>query len=425
MDSLSPYTIAMVIVFIIGYAMITAEHFTKINKATVAIMMGVIVWVLQFATESCPGKNGLPCLIGHLASVAQIIFFLMGALVIVEVIDKHRGFKLISEHIHVASKKKFLWVIGFITFFLSSILDNLTTTIVMISLLERLFHRTEDRLIIGGGVVIAANAGGVWTPIGDVTTTMLWIGGQLTTYTMMRDLFLPSFVTLIVSLAALSLLLKGEFVKKNHIIDDNDIAPHGKLVFFLGIGALVFVPIFKLLTGLPPFMGILFGLSVLWFVTDILHGDHKETEHLKVPAAFSKIDFSSVIFFLGILLCIDALDSALILEHLAKWLDATVGNVNIIAITIGLASAVVDNVPLVAASMGMYDVVQHPVDASFWKMIAYCAGTGGSILVIGSAAGVVYMGLEKVDFFWYLRRISLPALLGYFAGIATYLLLGN
>ena len=360
---------------------------------------------------------------GAYFNISQIVFFLLGSLAIVAIVNVHNGFAIIADAMKIHSKRKMLWVIGILTFFLSAILDNLTTTIVMVTLLSGLIERGNDRLIIGGGIVIAANAGGAWTPIGDVTTTMLWIGGQISTIAIMRDLFLPSIVSLVAAFAVLSLFLKGNFDSKEIRIVNNRLEPMGEVIFFLGLGALIFVPIFKILTGLPPFMGVLFGLSILWLVTDVYHNKHKDREHLRVPSILAKVDFSGLLFFLGILLAIDALDSAGILAHLASWFDKHFSNTTLIATSIGLASAVIDNVPLVAATMGMYSLDQFPVDHTFWQKIAFCAGTGGSILIIGSAAGVVFMGLEKVDFFWYLKKISLAALIGYFAGIGTYLII--
>lgn len=422
MYALTPNAYWVMMIFIIGYAFITLEHFTKINKATVALIMAVLGWALLFMFPICPDiPDNLACFTGHLSNISQIVFFLLGALAIVEVINIHQGFKFISDYIHVGSKVKLLWILGISTFFLSSILDNLTTTIVMVSLLRKLIPEDEDRLILGGGIVIAANAGGAWTPIGDVTTTMLWIGGELSTIATMRDLFLPSVVCLVVSLFVLSWSLKGHFAA-NSSNKKEKIEPLGKTVLLLGIGSLVFVPIFKMLTGMPPFMGVIFGLGVIWVVTDWFHSKDGR-EDLKVPRALSRVDLSSTLFFLGILLAVDTLDAANLLDQLALWLDNHIGNSAVIATLIGLASAVVDNVPLVAAGMGMYDLLQYPQDSEFWQLVAYCAGTGGSILVIGSAAGVVFMGLEKVDFFWYLKRISFAALVGYFAGIGVYLIL--
>lgn len=414
-----PYATWILIVFIIGYAAITLEHFIKINKATSALLMSILTWAILFQTPFCEDKSNLTCFLEQFGDISQVIFFLLGALAIVEMINSHHGFSLISQWISVSSKRKLLWLVSFIAFFLSAVLDNLTTTIVMITLLRKLMAKSEERLIIGGAIVIAANAGGAWTPIGDVTTTMLWIGEQLTPYSIMKDLFIPSVICLVVSLLVLTPMVRGN--QQPLAIKSESIEPYGKTIFALGIGALIFVPIFKMLTGLPPFMGILLGVSILWIFTDYIHGSTDEKNHLKMPGVLTKIDFPSILFFLGILLCVDSLNMANILKNTAFWLDQHVGNVPLIATFIGLLSAIVDNVPLVAAAMRMYPLSQHPVDSPFWQLVAYCAGTGGSILVIGSAAGVVYMGIEKVDFFWYLKRISFAALAGYLAGIAVYL----
>lgn len=424
METLDLHAKWMLVVFIIGYICITIEHIIHINKATTAMLMGVVCWVIQFAHSGADCHEMTHCLTEHMADISQIVFFLLGALAIVELISVHKGFAVISDSIRLRSKRELLWTVGVLTFFLSSILDNLTTTIVMITLLSKLIEEGETRLIIGGAVVIAANAGGAWTPIGDVTTTMLWIGGQITSLAIIRDLFLPSFISMIAAFIILSLMLKGRFGKEEIHIQNKQVEPRGEIVFFLGIGALVFVPVFKMLTGLPPFMGVLFGLGVLWLVTDLMHRHHDGRNHLRMPSVISQIDFPSLLFFVGILLAIDALDSAGILAKLARWLDVHFANPASIATLIGLASAVVDNVPLVAASMGMYTLEQYPVDHSFWQLVAFCAGTGGSILIIGSAAGVVFMGLEKVNFFWYFKRITLPALISYFVGIGVYMMYG-
>lgn len=412
----------MILVFVTGYLMITLEHIIHINKATTALIMAVLAWVLQFGSHAYSKQENTHFLSEHLGNVSQVIFFLIGALAIVELIDVNGGFKVISDRIHIESKKKMFWVTGFITFFLSSILDNLTTTIVMVSFLQKIIEEREDRWIFGGGVVIAANAGGAWTPIGDVTTTMLWIGNQITSLSIMKELFIPSMICFLVSYFILSFALKEEKIVEPKLVENEKEQPFGTLIFILGIAGLIFVPIFKTVTGLPPFMGILFSLGVLWLITDILHRKYPERMHLRVPHVLTQIDLSSVLFFLGILLCINALESAGLLRGLANFLDRTIANSSLIAILIGLASAIVDNVPLVAATMGMYSLEQYPTDSFFWSLIAYCAGTGGSILIFGSAAGVVYMSLEKVDFMWYLKRISLAALVGYFAGVGVYLL---
>lgn len=423
---LNPYVANLLIslIFVIGYFLITVEHFTKINKSTVALLMAVLLWIVQFESAALPVHESSEQLSHHVANVSQVIFFLLGALVIVETISVHKGFQIISDLIQIKSKKKLLWVVGLLAFFLSSILDNLTTTIVMITLLAKLLDRTEDRLLIGGAVVIAANSGGAWTPIGDVTTTMLWIGGQLSTSGILKSLFLPSIICFGAAFLYLSKELKGEFSTKKIHLEDKKSEPFSTAVFFLGISALIFVPILKVLTGLPPFMGVLFGLGVLWAFTDIVHGKHKDRDHLKMPEIMTKIDMTGVLFFLGILLAVNALETAGILQQVAVYLSSTFNSIEVIALFIGVISAIVDNVPLVAATMSMYDLTTYPMDHRFWEMIAYAAGTGGSILIIGSAAGVVYMGLEKVSFGWYLKRISLAALVGYIAGFGFYLLQG-
>ena len=408
-------------IFIIGYFFITIEHISKINKSAIAILMAVLCWIIQFNQGSPDMAIHSDHLNVQLASISQIVFFIIGALTIVELINAHKGFELISNLITVGSKKRLLWVVCGLTFFLSAILDNLTTTIVMVSLMKKLIREGEDRLIVGSGIVIAANAGGAWTPIGDVTTTMLWIGGQISSLKTMTHLLLPSLACLAASTFVLSFLLKGEFEGTATLQKKEKIEPKGQLIFGLGIASLVFVPVFKLLTGLPPFMGVLFGLSILWLVTDLLHQDDEDREHLKIPRILSAIDMSGALFFLGILLCVGALEAAGILEQFAHSLNSIIPNLDVLAVFIGLASAVVDNVPLVAAAMSMYDLTGIPQDSQFWQMVAYAAGTGGSILIIGSAAGVVFMGLEKVNFIWYVKKVSFAALCGFFAGIGVLL----
>lgn len=426
MESLGHYSLLMSAAFIIGYFLITIEHVTKISKTATALLLAAICWTIQFASPAMSSSHDLVALSEHMANISQVVFFLLGALTIVEIISAHQGFYFISQFINVRSKKALLWVIGFASFFLSSILDNLTTTVVMVTLIKKLLDEGEDRLILGGAVVIAANAGGAWTPIGDVTTTMLWIGGQLSAGVILKQLIIPSFVCCTAAFVFLSSQLKGDFIKKTTFDDNkNKPQPLAKIVFILGLSSLLSVPAFKLITGLPPFMGILFGVGLMWLFTDIVHCKHEDREHLRVHKIMSNVDISSVLFFLGILLSVDALHTARILDDFALWMDSKLGHVSLIAIMMGLASAVVDNVPLVAASMGMYSIKQYPIDSNFWQLIAYCAGTGGSILVIGSAAGVAYMGIEKVDFFWYFRKIGVPALVGYIAGIAIFFLFNH
>jgi len=416
------YDILILITFIVGYFFITIEHQTKINKTSIALLMATVCWVFQFANQHDTHAQNLSHFYEHLSGVSQIIFFLLGALTIVEVINVHKGFNIILDCIKIRNKRKLLWFIGFITFFLSAVLDNLTTTIIMITLLRRMLSQGKERLLLGGAVVIAANAGGAWTPIGDVTTTMLWIDGQVSTLSIMKTLFIPSLICMVAAFLCISWFLKGDFkITKRDETEETE--PYSTAIFWLGICCLIFVPIFKIITGLPPFMGMMFGLAFLWFFTDLVHSKYEERKHLLVPHIMTKIDISSVLFFLGILLCIDALSTAGLLNSLAGWMDRVIGNSHIIAVSIGLASAVIDNVPLVAAAIGMYDLTQFPADSDFWNLIAYCAGTGGSILVIGSAAGVAFMGLEKVDFFWYFKKVGIPAAVGYFAGIGVYQLI--
>jgi len=410
---------AIIAVFILGYLAIIFEHKIGVNKATSALLTAGLLWILVFQTKETLPQQHLHFLQEELGGVIQIVLFLLGALAIVEVINAHKGFAHVSSLLNIKSKRAFLWVVGFITFFLSAVLDNLTTAIVMISLIRKVVHDKEDRWLIGGAIVIAANAGGAWTPIGDVTTTMLWIGGQLSSGAIIKSLFLPSIACLVLALIPMQFFLKGEVPE--HSLDAKG-GPHSLLILILGVLALVSVPLFKYLTGLPPFMGILFGLGLLWIITDLLHHNHPERHNLRVAEVIKHIDIPSVVFFLGILLAVAALQEVGVLKAMANYLDRTLNSQALIAIFIGLLSAVVDNVPLVAAAMGMYDVSAYPPDSSFWKMIAYAAGTGGSILIIGSAAGVVFMGLEKVDFFYYLKRVSICAAIGYFGGFAVYLL---
>lgn len=409
-------------IFFIGYSAIILEYNVKINKTATALLMAVGSWAFVFIGFQPTEATSLSRLNEYVGDVSQIIFFLLGAMTLVEVIDAHKGFKIITDLIQTKSKKKMMWLIGLTTFFLSALLDNLTTTIVMISLLRKLIDDPKDRMLLGAMVVIAANAGGAWTPIGDVTTTMLWINGQLTTTHVIKELFLPSLFSLIVSLSLLGIRFKGSFRSKQYEVSEGQ-EPGAKLVFFTGVSALVFVPVFKMLTGLPPFMGMMIALGVLWLITDIYHQKHEDRYHLRIPHVLTKIDTSGILFFLGILLSIHALEFIGLLKELAFFLNQYLENIPLVATLIGITSAVVDNVPLVAASMGMYDLQTYPVNSPLWMMIAYAAGTGGSILIIGSAAGVAFMGMEKVDFMWYLKRVSLTALSGYLAGMALYLVL--
>lgn len=415
-------TLLIVCIFSLGYLAIIFEHILKVNKTAVAIFIAIACWMVYFLYGNLDHAQDLEVLGRHVSDTSQIIFFLLGAMTLVELIDSHRGFKFVTDVIRTTSKRKMLWLISIVTFFLSSVLDNLTTTILMVSLLKKLIPDPKERLVLGCAVIVAANAGGAWTPIGDVTTTMLWINGQLSSWSVMKALFVPSILSALVPIAWFSWKMKGHFPLKKEA-DGHKTEPGAKLVFILGVSALIFVPIFKAWTGLPPFMGILIALALLWLVTDLLHHKHETRQHLLVPHILTRIDTSGVLFFLGILLCVGALDTAGILHHVALWLDKAVHAQYLIATFIGLISAVIDNVPLVAATMGMYPLQQYPMDASLWHMIAYAAGTGGSILIIGSSSGVALMGMEKIDFITYLKKAAFPVLIGYLIGMGYYVLM--
>ena len=422
--------IALSVVFILAYAAIAFEHPININKSASALVGAGLLWTI-YALNTANHE-----LVGHqlnetAAATAQIVFFLISAMTIVEVIDAHNGFEVITSRIKTTKLASLMWLVGAVTFFLSAILDNLTTTIVMVSLMKKILDKQDDRLLFAAMIVIAANAGGAWSPIGDVTTTMLWIGGQVSAAAIIQSLFLASVVNLLVPLSIVSYQLRGK----------NMVSPEAKLnatlsksshfernvIFTAGLGVLVLVPAFKTVTHLPPFIGILFGLGLLWLLGDIIHRDKNEADkqRLTLTQALMRIDMSSIVFFIGILLAVATLEHSHILRMLATWLDTNVGRQDLIVTLMGLASAVVDNVPLVAASIGMYDIAKYPADSFLWEFIAYCAGTGGSILIIGSAAGVAAMGLEKIRFGWYLKKISWLALIGYFSGIAVYILQYN
>lgn len=421
----------LILLFVLTYAAIAFEHPIKINKSASALLGAGLMWaVYAVISNDAPTINHQ--LSDTLISTAQIVFFLMGAMTIVEVVDAHKGFDVVTSRIKTTKLATLLWVVAGVSFFLSAILDNLTTTIVMVSLTKKLLHKREDRLIFAGLIVIAANAGGAWSPIGDVTTTMLWIGGQITALSIMQSLILPSLVNLLVPLAICAWMLRGQVVEPPHHAATT---PHSlgttvferNTMFFLGLGVLVAVPAVKTITHLPPFMGVLMGLGLLWLVGDLLHKGKsvEERSQLELSHALSRIDMSSIVFFIGILLAVATLEHTHILTGLAAWLDDVVGREDIIVLLIGVFSAIVDNVPLVAASMGMYSLEVHAADSFLWTFLAYCAGTGGSILIIGSAAGVAAMGLEKIEFGWYFKKISGLAVLGYLAGAGVYVLQVN
>jgi Na+/H+ antiporter NhaD/arsenite permease-like protein len=417
-------TLLIAVIFVLGYLAIAFEHPIRINKAASALLTGVICWAV-YALSGNENELITENLSHHFSEIAGILFFLLGAMVIVELIDAHDGFEIITERIQSTNKKKLVWIIGLITFFLSSVLNNLTTAIVMVSLIRKLVPSQKDRLMLAGLIVIAANAGGAWSPIGDVTTTMLWIGHQITPANIIIKTFIPSVICFIVPAFIISKQMKGvlewsEPVKEKFFSSGSE----RKIVFIIGLCCLLFIPIFQSITGLPPYMGIIFGLGLMWVLTEMVHSGKDEAEKglLSVNHALRKIDTPSILFFLGILLAVSALQSTGILTSLAVYLDKSIGNISVITIIIGFLSAIVDNVPLVAAAQGMYSLDQYPTDHYFWEFLAYCSGTGGSILIIGSAAGVAAMGMEKIQFGWYLKKIAWLALIGYLAGAAVFLL---
>nr|WP_320012411.1 sodium:proton antiporter NhaD [uncultured Desulfobulbus sp.] len=419
---------AIIIVFILAYSAIALEHPLKINKSASALLAAGTLWTI-YALAGTETPLILANLNQSLADIAQIVFFLTGAMTIVEVIDAHNGFNVITSKITTSKLSSLLWLVGFVTFFLSSILDNLTTTIVMISLMRKLLMHQEDRLFFAGIIVIAANAGGAWTPIGDVTTTMLWIGGQVTTSHIIANVLLPSLVCLLVPLTLTSYSLRSRVVTPPPLLLHADgqqaSAFEQKFMFCMGVGILLAIPVFKSITHLPPCMGVLYGLGILWLAGELLHRKKEESafkEHLSLVGALARIDMSAIVFFIGILLSVATLEHTHILDSLASWLATNLGREVLIVPLIGIASSIIDNVPLVAASMGMYPMSLHPPDSFLWEFMAYCAGTGGSMLIIGSAAGVAAMGLEKIHFFWYARKIGILAAIGYFSGIAVFML---
>jgi Na+/H+ antiporter NhaD/arsenite permease-like protein len=430
--------ILMAVVFVLGYLAIALEHPLRVNKAASAILTGALVWTILmlgrdsiFPEAEAHGYEGLiHHLLEHLGDIASILFFLMGAMTIVELIDVHEGFRVITDRISSTKKTSLLWVVGIITFFLSAALDNLTTAIVMCALLRKLIKDKETLWLFAGVVVISANAGGAWSPIGDVTTIMLWVGGQVTTVNIIVKLIAPSLVAMILPLIWFSFTMKGNVERPDTVRPaghhGGNVTPGERnLVFILGVGALLFVPIFKAITHLPPFMGVMLGLGVLWIVTEVIHMKHGVDQRgdLMVTAVLRRIDLPSVLFFLGILVAVAGLQVAGHLTLMAQTLDKTLGNIFLINGAIGVLSSIVDNVPLVAAAMGMYPMTQFPADHLFWELLALCAGTGGSLLIIGSAAGVAAMGIMHIDFVWYVKKMTFPAALGYFGGIITFWLM--
>lgn len=415
----------MIVVFIVGYLCIALEHPLKIDKAASALLIGVLTWTIFILFGDSDIHHVGELLNENLAETAQTLFFLFAAMTIVEIVDRHNGFKIITDRITATNKVKLLWIISFLTFFMSAVLDNLTTTIVILSLLRKLIKDQHTRWTYASIVVIAANAGGAWSPIGDVTTIMLWIGGQITAGKIITGIIIPSLVSMLVPLIILSFTLKGEIQRPESGKETESITTPGEqmALLILGVGLLLFVPVFKTITHLPPYMGMLLGLGVMWMVTELMHKkkSNEIKKRLSVVNILKNVETPTIFFFLGILTAVGALGAAGQLSKLSEWLrDVTGGNIYIIDTMIGVLSSIIDNVPLVAASMKMYmidpSVLDFAVDGTFWHMLAYCAGTGGSILIIGSAAGVAAMGLEKIDFIWYLKHISWLALVGYLAG---------
>jgi Na+/H+ antiporter NhaD/arsenite permease-like protein len=419
----------LLVLFVVGYITITLEQSIQINKSATALITAVLCWTL-IVLNADNKEIVIDSLTHHLSAISEIVFFLLGAMTIVELIDAHDGFQSITESIKTTHKAKLIWLIAIITFFLSAVLDNLTTTIVMISILNKLIEDKKTKWMLLGLVIIASNAGGAWSPIGDVTTTMLWIGGQITPLNIVKQVFFASLVSMVIPTLIISYMIKGQIALKQATEDQVNTSSNSferNLIFIVGVGALLFVPIFKTITHLPPYMGMLLCLGIIWVVTEILHKKKPAEEKgvLSVNHAIQKIDTPSILFFFGILMSIASLEYVGVLPELAAFLNTTIGDINLVAIAIGLLSAVLDNVPLVAALQSMYSLEQYPQDHYFWELLAYTAGTGGSCLIIGSAAGVAVMGLEKIDFFWYLKRISWIALIGYLVGALVFILQHN
>jgi Na+/H+ antiporter NhaD/arsenite permease-like protein len=438
---------SVVLCFFIGYIIIVLEQPLKLDKSVPALLMGALTWalisvgnleVLGVNHQVTPLEDGLLHIMGK---TAEILFFLLGAMTIVELVDLHKGFSPITSLVKTKDKKSLLWITSLIAFFLSAVLDNLTTTIVMVSILRKLVPKREERLFYVSLIIIAANAGGAWSPIGDVTTTMLWIGKKVSSVGLMQNLFLPSIISLVlpVFIASLLPIFKGKIENltgQDNTLDTSKLLS-SKTMLIAGLAGLIFVPIFKSVTHLPPYMGIMISLGIVWLISEYIHPEeefNQENRHLySVHKALSRIEISSIIFFLGILLAVGALESVVVqsstgekvgfLMSLANKLQELIPNQNMVIIFIGILSAVIDNVPLVAATMGMYPMDKFPMDSNLWHFIAYSAGTGGSMLVIGSAAGVAAMGMEKIDFIWYFKNISWMAFIGFIAGCLTFIAL--
>ncbi len=415
-------SVIIILIFVVGYISIAFEHKIRIDKAASALITGVLCWLFYFfSAQSVPDAEHE--LLQHLGEIAAILFFLMGAMTIVEVVDSHHGFNIITDAIKTRSKPKLLGFIALLTFFLSAVLDNLTTAIVMTSLCVKLVPEKKERLWFVSLVIIASNAGGAWSPLGDVTTTMLWIGGQISAFNIIIKTLFPGIVVVLIPLLILMLKFRDQKVEKSYGNKSQHLT-ESKIILFTGIGLLIFVPVFKTLTHMPPFMGMMLALGIIWVISSLIHIRKQPEERNKysVTSALRKIDTSSILFFLGILLAVSALQSSGILGHLAEFTIKHIKNVYITGTLLGIFSALIDNVPLVAAAQGMFSLEMFPTDHVFWEFLALSAGTGGSAIIIGSAAGVAVMGIEKINFFWYLKNISWLALSGFFAGLAAFIL---
>jgi Na+/H+ antiporter NhaD/arsenite permease-like protein len=418
--------IFVIVIFAIGYLAIIFEEFLKINKTASALLTAVLCWLLIILGSSQQDEV-INELSKHLSSISEIVFFLLGAMTIVEIVDSHDGFQFITDKIRTDKKNNLIWLISLITFFLSAVLDNLTTTIVMATIISKLVVDKKAKWLLLGLVVISANAGGAWSPIGDVTTTMLWIGDQISPANIIKQTIFPSLICMVIPTIIVGFMIKG----KIHLNSVSDIKVNShssqkerNLIFFVGVGALLFVPVFKTITHLPPYMGMMLSLGFLWMFTEIIHFRKPESEKkiYSVSSALQKIDTPSVLFFFGILMTIASLEYIHVLPAMAKQLNQAVGSLENVAIGIGFLSAIFDNVPLVAVLQGMYSLETYPTDHYFWELLAYCAGTGGSCLIIGSAAGVAVMGMEKIDFIWYLKNISWIAVIGFLSGALFFIL---
>lgn len=443
---MSTLTIVIVSVFILGYLCIALESVLKINKAAIALFMFVICWTFYMvnpmpyliASGYTGGEEGMLAHIrhiieSHLGETAETLFFLMGAMTIVEIVDSNGGFNFVRNALRTTSKRKLMWRMAFLTFILSAILDNLTTSIVMIMLLHKLVSNHNDRLVYASMIIIAANSGGAFSPIGDVTTIMLWIGNMITTGGVIKEIFIPSLVSMVVPVFILQYMLKGELVYPKEKVDEEGhelSQSQRQILFVIGVGGLIFVPVFRYLTDLPPFMGILLILSILWIVTEIFYSGvqvKQGTFANRVSKVLSRIDLPTIMFFLGILMAVGCLSEIGVLTALGQSLDKmSGGNHYLVTGVIGVLSSIVDNVPLVAGCMKMYPIAaagDFAVDGIFWQLLAYCAGVGGSMLIIGSAAGVVVMGIEKITFGWYMKKISWIVFVGYIAGMFSYYLI--